>query len=292
MRARTPHASGFTLLEVMVAVAILGLTLTVILSAQGGLAASNKTANNMGMAANLGRCKMTEIEEKMLKLGYPEIDDLQTDISCCEDKDHPPFTCDTRVEKVVLPNPPDNSLDGGSPLALTGGDGGAGGGLAGIASMLGGGAEGGAPLGPAGGASLDLDGGGLAAMGSALTQQMGASGPSGGAGAAGLLNMVMGMVYPTLKPMMEASIRRVTVTVKWNEGPNKKELALVQYITNPQRGGFAAGTMAGMDGGVGAPGSSGGIPTNGPAPGGGFGGSGFGSTPGFGASPGMPGLGR
>ena len=33
---------GFSLLEVMVAVAILGLTLTVILSAQGGLAASNK----------------------------------------------------------------------------------------------------------------------------------------------------------------------------------------------------------------------------------------------------------
>ena len=35
---------GFSLLEVMVAIAILGLVLTVILSAQGGLAASNRAA--------------------------------------------------------------------------------------------------------------------------------------------------------------------------------------------------------------------------------------------------------
>ena len=41
---RSQTARAFSLLEVMVAVAILGLTLTVILSAQGGLAASNKVA--------------------------------------------------------------------------------------------------------------------------------------------------------------------------------------------------------------------------------------------------------
>ena len=47
---------GFSLLEVMVAIAILGLVLTVILSAQGGLAASNRSASNMGQATSLGRC--------------------------------------------------------------------------------------------------------------------------------------------------------------------------------------------------------------------------------------------
>ena len=87
----------------MVSVAILGLTLTVILSAQGGLAASNKSANNMGIATSLGRCKMTELEEKLLRLGYPEVDDLQTDVSCCDDRDNPPFTCDTRVETKSVP---------------------------------------------------------------------------------------------------------------------------------------------------------------------------------------------
>ena len=62
---------GFSLLEVMVSVAILGLAVTVILSAQGGLAATNKGAANQGTAISLGRCRMTEIEEKQLKLGYP-----------------------------------------------------------------------------------------------------------------------------------------------------------------------------------------------------------------------------
>ena len=59
------------------------------------------------------------------------------------------------------------------------------------------------------------------------------------AGAAGLLSMVMGIVYPSIKPFYEMSIRKVTVTVRWKEGPNKKDLALVQYVTNPQRAGFA-----------------------------------------------------
>jgi general secretion pathway protein I len=224
----------------MVAIAILGLTLTVILSAQGGLAASNKSANNMGRAINLGRCKMTETEEKLLKVGYPEVDDLQTEIACCDDKDEPGFSCDSRVEKVVLPNPPDNTLgDGGSPLSLGAGAGSAGpsGGLPGpigsIASQVG-----------AGGLNFD---GGLQGLGGALGEQMGAG------GGAGMLSMVMGMVYPSLKPMMESSIRRLTITVHWKEGPNAKELSLVQYVTNPQRGGFVAGVAPS---GSAAPGSS------------------------------------
>ena len=84
MRRRS-STRAFSLLEVMVAVGILGLTLTVILSAQGGLAASNKMAANMGIASTVGRCKMTELEEKLLKMGYPLVDDLQTDVACCED---------------------------------------------------------------------------------------------------------------------------------------------------------------------------------------------------------------
>ena len=50
--------------------------------------------------------------------------------------------------------------------------------------------------------------------------------------------MVMGLVYPSMKPMMEASLRRITITVHWKEGPNPQEFTIVQYVTNPQRGGF------------------------------------------------------
>jgi general secretion pathway protein I len=237
---------GFTLLEVMVATAILGLTLTVILSAQGGLAASNKIAANMGRASTLARCKMTELEEKQMKLGYPLIDDLQSDVPCCDDRPDLQFTCDTRVEKVVLPNPPQNSLDGGASMLGLSSSASAmpsAGGLPGqLGSILGA-----APTGSGGAPGLDFDGG-LQGFGQNFMQQQLGMGPGGAAGASssgmgmqGLLSMVMGLVYPTIKPMFEASIRRVTVTVKWKEGPNARQLGIVQYITNPQSSGFAAG---------------------------------------------------
>ncbi len=233
---------GFSLLEVMVSVAILGLVLTVILSAQGGLAASNKAAANLGMAITVGRCKMTEQEERLLKLGYPEIDQIDTDVPCCEDVEGQGFTCDSRVEKIELPNPPQNSIgDGGAGLnlALPGSTGG--GGTAGGAGALG--ALGNVLNNPAGGPGLNLDGG-LQGLGSQVANQFGmGAAAGGGAGADGLLSMVMGLVYPNLKLLMEASIRRVTITVHWKEGPNARELGLVQYVTNPQRGGFMSGVL-------------------------------------------------
>jgi general secretion pathway protein I len=57
--------------------------------------------------------------------------------------------------------------------------------------------------------------------------------------------MVMGMVYPSLKPMLEASIRRLTVTVSWNEGVRTRDLAVTQFIAYPQVGGLGA-----VDGGT------------------------------------------
>jgi general secretion pathway protein I len=227
---RRPRRSlrGFSLLEIMVAMAILGLALSVILSAQGGLSASNRSAANLGSAESLARCKMTEIEEKTTKLGYPELDQIDQEVSCCDGADREGFTCDTRVEKVVLPDPPQNSLgDGGAligaPSASTD-------------------AFGNALNNPAGGPGLNLNvdaGGGLASMGTSLQQQFG--------GVDGVFGMVMGIVYPQIKPLMEASIRRVTVQVKWKEGPNDRELTIVQYVTQPQRGGFIQG---GGDGGL------------------------------------------
>ncbi len=236
---------GFSLLEVMVALAIFGLMIAGILAAQGGLAASNKKAGHMGEATTLARCKMTELEEKLLKLGYPQIDDVDNDVLCCEGAETSTFTCDYKVEKVIMPDPPSSTgldMDGGAAAQLMG------------MSVDGGGA--------AGGATLDLDGG-LSSLG-ALGGQTGTS------GAAGLLNMAMGIVYPMMKPMMEASIRKITVTVKWKEGPNPTKFVLTQYVTNPQQGGFMGGSpFGGGDGGVGTgfglpgAGGAGGLPGGG-----------------------------
>ena len=125
------RARGFSLLEVMVALAIFGLMLSGILAAQAGLSASNKKAANMGEATTLARCKMTELEEKLLKLGYPAIDDIDNGVVCCEGADTSTFTCDYKVEKIIMPDPPASTMDmdgGMNALMGLGGDGGAAGG--------------------------------------------------------------------------------------------------------------------------------------------------------------------
>jgi general secretion pathway protein I len=211
----------------------------------------------MGQAVALARCKMTEMEEKSLKFGFMLADEIEQEVSCCEDENREGFKCDTRVEKVVLP-----SFTGGNSL----GDGGvlAGPGGSAIQALAG-------PAGSgAGGPGLDLNvDGGLAGM----SQLNGVLGGAGGAGAQGLIGMVMGIVYPGIKPMFEASIRRLSVTVKWKEGPNARELAVIQYLTNPQQGGFAGSALLAdggvMDFGSGTPapagsGSPGGSGTGGP----------------------------
>ena len=230
------RSRGFSLLEVMVAIAILGLSLTVILSAQGGLAASNRSAANMGIALELGRCKMTETEENLLKLGYQLTDQLDKQVPCCQEVVQEGFTCDVAVDHIELPNMgTGNSLGDGGVL------------LGANSALLGPNNVAGGP-----GLSLDVDAGlgltGLQGMGTQLMGQMNVGGP-GGAGAQGLITMVMGFLYPSIKPMYEASIRRVTVTVRWKEGPNDRDMPITQFVTNPQMGGFAGSALM-ADGGA------------------------------------------
>jgi len=52
----------------------------------------------------------------------------------------------------------------------------------------------------------------------------------------GLAAMALSIVYPTLKPMLEASIRRITVSVKWNEGSKQRSFDIAEYVTNPMQG--------------------------------------------------------
>jgi len=238
---------GFSLLEVLMAVALFGAVVTIILSAQAGLIASDRTATNMSQAIELGRCRMSELEEKQLKLGFPEIEDKDTSPICCNDKDNPGFSCEWKVERVLLPQPQTLGGDGGlSSLMNMGLDAGM---PTGIPTGLP------SPMGtmmsnPMGGATLDMDAG-LQNIGQSLTQSF------GGAGVSGLLSMVFGLVYPSLKPMLEAAIRKVTVIVRWTEGRQDRDFTLMQYITNPSRAGLLAAVAD-----AGGVGEGGGLPTN------------------------------
>jgi general secretion pathway protein I len=262
-------ARGFSLLEVLMAVALFGAVVTTILSAQAGLVAGNKSAANMSQAIEIGRCKMSELEEKQLKLGFPEIEEKDTSALCCDDKEITGFTCAWQVERVTLPQPQMlggegglNALGGGLGLGLEGGAPNIGAIASGVATSM---STAMPPMGsvmsnPLGGAQLDFDGG-LQNIGTTLQQSFGGAG-----GAAGLLSMVFSLVYPSLKPLLELAIRRVTVEVKWKEGSAERSFLLQQYITNPSRAGLLAGLGdAGIigDGGSAAPINSGGSSTPG-----------------------------
>ncbi len=204
---------GFTLLEVLVAVAILGLGMTVVLSSQVGLFTSAQRAQNLSIATNLGRCKMSEVELQLQKESFPS-SDLDEEGPCCEDESEKSFHCSWKIERIELPQPVSLGASGDGGVddepgglgalgvlaqAQNGGGGIADGGLSGLASALGGAAAGG-------------------------TQ--------------GMAPIVMSMVYPDLKPMLEASIRKVTVKVQWREGKRERDLPFTQYLTNPQQGGL------------------------------------------------------
>ena len=83
MTARRPR--GFTLLEVLVAIAILGLGMTAILSAQTGLFASSSYAERISLASGMVRCRLSELELKLNKEGYP-LTDQKDEGNCCNDE--------------------------------------------------------------------------------------------------------------------------------------------------------------------------------------------------------------
>jgi general secretion pathway protein I len=213
------RSRAFTLLEVMVAVAILGLGLITILTAQTGLFSSAKRAATLSQAVGLARCKMSEIEEQLLRMGYQLTADDEEG-PCCEDEEAEGLTCKWTIAPITLPE----------LGAMGGADAGAG-----ATSMT--------PMGSLdvlGQAKDELGKGDTASAVSGLQGMLGGGaemgGPSMGAGA--IAPLAMGMIYPQLKGMLEASIRKVTVRVIWHEGPIERDLSVTQYVTNPQAGGL------------------------------------------------------
>lgn len=234
---------GFTLLEVLMAIAILGLGLSVLLGAQTGLFASATRTEHISLATGLARCRMSEVELDLLQKGYPLVES-EGEGACCNGESNERFSCSWKVQRIVMPE-------------MGGPDGGVEGGLADQELNLGGGLDlgtsnSGAP-GPLGmlmqleatkGQSLG-EKPDIGALAGQLQSSMG--------GVDGLASMVLGMVYPTLKPMLEASIRKVKISVRWHEGSRERTLDLTQYVTDPKQGNIDQDGGVGMlDGGFGA----------------------------------------
>lgn len=210
------RSRGFTLLEVLVAVAILGLSLTMILSAQGGAFNAASYARRSSVAVGLVRCRMSEIEVKLQRDGFPALEQVESG-PCCAGEEAAPYVCNSRVEAPVFPEPAlgDLKLDTGLDL----------GGAAGLLSKTGG---------DTGAAATPTDVAQKLA-GAAATDPM-AAGAGLAGGLAGLEQMMFGMAYPVLKPVLEASARKVTVQVVWQDSGVQYSFEVVQWVTKPQPG--------------------------------------------------------
>lgn len=195
--ARSPRTilGAFTLLEVMVAVAILAIALTAIFSSQAGAIRVASRARFTTTATLLARCKMAEIEEQTMRDGLPAVSATGTD-ECCEEGEVEGFECEWEISRIVLPDQAAlaEGEEGADPLA----------------SLAGGGAEGGEPP-----AVEDIMGG-----------MMG--------GGDMMSELAMQYAFPVIKPQIEEQVRRARVTVSWHEGEREQSFDVVQYLVAEQ----------------------------------------------------------
>ena len=189
---------GFTLLEVMIAVAILGLSLTAIFSSEVGAANVAARARRQNVAATLARCKMAEIEELVGIEGLPLLEKKDED-NCCEHAPIEGFQCEWSVTRVILPeigvddaeaSEDDNPQDR-SQRQLT--------------------------------EAYDE----INAQGGTPTEVI-----AGQSGNLALLALQLG--FPILKPFFEEQVRRATVSVRWKEGPSERGFDVIQYLVSEQ----------------------------------------------------------
>jgi prepilin-type N-terminal cleavage/methylation domain-containing protein len=93
--------AGFTLLEIMVAIAILSMTLVVLLSIVTNNIRATNHAKMTTAATLLARTKMTDIEDDILDNGFS--DNTETAEGTFRELGYPQFRWETTVERIELP---------------------------------------------------------------------------------------------------------------------------------------------------------------------------------------------
>jgi prepilin-type N-terminal cleavage/methylation domain-containing protein len=237
-------ARGFTLLEVMLALAILSVTLVGLLGRTVGNVRLTQESALRGTVAALARGQMYQIEDELLREGFQDLDQtMEGDFGEQGWKD---IIWEAAIEKVEIP--------GLEAMKALGGEGGEGG---------------------EGGAEGEEQGGG--GGGGILGQFLGMGGGTG-AEDTSMDAALISSQFEMFRQVLEASIRKVTLTLTWEVGHEEQEMVVVCYFTDPAAmqevlpgigglGGGGAGDEDGTGGGGGDRGGSG--PRNPPGSGGG-----------------------
>ncbi len=212
---------GFTLLETVVALAILALALMAIFDMNSGAVANHVYTKHLTVASLLARSKMTDLEQKLYDEGFSTDDDEESGDFSTEG--WPGFKWRA---KIIAPK-----TDGVSPDQLIGA----------IFNL---------PIGEMGG---DL--GGLSSLFGDAGGKGGKDGKSGSSGpvpAGGGLGGMAGMAQPMFKQMIDQltqAVREVHLTVTWKEGKLVESMDVVTHVVSlgpgsDRNGGAAAAAAA------------------------------------------------
>jgi general secretion pathway protein I len=189
---------GFTLLEVMVALAVLALALTAVSDVVGASLHNHVRAHQLDVATMLARGRLAEAEATFEEEGFRDFD--QTEAGTFEDEGHPEVTWKLEAIRPSLELGPDAVLK-----ALTGIDGGVAG-LLGLDAKAQG--QGGGSAGATGGPTTSLAGSPLAGSAVALIQQQ----------------------LTGLGEQIKSGVREVRLTVGWKDGSATESFTLVTHL--------------------------------------------------------------
>ncbi len=115
MRRLGRRQGGFTLLEVMISLAILAIALVLLLEISTRHVRSAHEVKMMTIATELARGKMLDIEEDLLHEGFQEMaETLEGDF---DEEGYPKLTWDALIEKVELPEAGEMAAEAQQPGA-------------------------------------------------------------------------------------------------------------------------------------------------------------------------------
>jgi general secretion pathway protein I len=194
---------GFTLLEVMISLAVIAIALSILVRSVGTNIRETQELEALTVATTLARSKVYDVEEQLIKDGFLETD--QSTEGDFGDEGWPDFTWQAKVDKIEIPSFDQLQAMQNATAAGSG---------AGAGSGSGSGAE-----------ANGFDDTALGGMMSLL------GGSSDAAGAAG--GSFIQQQFQLVQDVLEASMRKVTLTVKWKVLGRDKELPVVVYLTDP-----------------------------------------------------------
>ena len=217
-----PHR-GFTLIEVMFALALMGLGLVVLIKSAAGSIFNAEQAHMLGVATDLGRAQMYEIEEILLKDGFSDTNQSQDAWKGFDQQGWPNVKYSYKVEAVEMP-----TFD--QLTAMASGSAGSGSGYAG-GSAFGSAFGSGSAFSLANGAADPLSSFQNSALGGMMSMMGGLSGGKDVAG--GAAGALIQSQYQQFQQILKESVRKVTLKLKWQVLGSDRDLTFVAFYTDP-----------------------------------------------------------